>query len=187
MISARSASVTRVVAIRFALALGGSALLAISAHIAVPMLPVPITMQTLAIPLLVLLLGRNLAVITALLYLLEGAVGLPVFSPLADALPGLIGPTAGYIWSYPLAAAITGTLLQNGMNAGYVTRWAAVFAGTVAVFALGVAWLVMGFHLSLAQAFAAGVAPFVAGDLIKTSLAAALPSQAARIAGRFGL
>jgi len=75
MLRARSAVVPRTLAIRFALAAVGSGLLAVSAHVAVPMLPVPITLQTLALPLLVLALGRNLAVMATLLYLAEGAFG----------------------------------------------------------------------------------------------------------------
>ena len=186
MYRARSAAVPRTLAIRFALAVTGSALLAASAHVAVPMLPVPITLQTLAIPLLVLALGRNLAVMATLLYLAEGAVGLPVFAPIAGP-PGLVGPSAGYLWMYPLAAFVTGLLLDRGLVTTFAGRWAAIFAGTVLVFAGGVWWLTVVFKFNLAQAFAAGVAPFVIGDLLKVSIAAALPSQAAKIAARFNL
>jgi biotin transport system substrate-specific component len=184
MYRARSAAVPRTFAIRCTLAVTGSALLALSAHVAVPMLPVPLTLQTLAIPLLVLALGRNLAVMATVLYLAEGAVGLPVFAPIAGP-PGLIGPTAGYLWMYPPAAFLTGLLLDRGLSANYALRWAAIFAGTTLIFAGGVWWLTVVYGFTLAQAFAAGVAPFVIGDLLKVSLAAALPSQAAAIAARF--
>ena len=186
MYRARSAAIPRTLAIRFALAVAGSALLAVSAHVAVPMLPVPVTLQTLAIPLLVLALGRNLAVMATLLYLAEGALGLPVFAPIPGP-PALIGPTAGYLWMYPVAALVTGLLLDRGLVNTYAGRWAAIFAGTVLVFAGGVWWLSVVYGFNLAQAFAAGVAPFVIGDLLKVSLAAALPSQAAKIAARFNL
>ena len=129
MLSSRPAGVTRSLAIRLTPAVAGSALLAVSAHVAVPMLPVPITLQTLAIPLLVLALGRNLAVMTTLLYLAEGAVGLPVFAPIAGP-PGLVGPTAGYLWMYPVAAFAMGALLDCGLVGSYAGRWAAIFAGT---------------------------------------------------------
>jgi biotin transport system substrate-specific component len=185
MLRARSAAVPRTLAIRLALAVAGSALLAASAHVVVPILPVPLTLQTLAVPLLVLALGRNLAVLATLAYLAEGACGLPVFAPVPGP-PGLIGPMAGYLWTYPVAAFVTGTLLERGWNAKYVSRWAAVFAGTAIVFAGGVASL-MAWGLSGATAIAAGVTPFVIGDLLKVSLAAALPSQAAKIAARFNL
>jgi biotin transport system substrate-specific component len=68
-----------------------------------------------------------------------------------------------------------------------VGRWAAIFAGTLLVFGGGVGWLMGVYGLTLAQAFAAGVAPFIIGDLLKVSLAAALPAQAAKIAARFNL
>ena len=183
---ARSAAAPRTLAIRFALAVAGSALLAVSAHVAVPSLPVPTTLQTLAIPLLVLALGRNLAVLATLLYLAEGAVGLPVFAPVAGP-PGLVGPSAGYLWMYPVAAFAMGMLLERGLGANYVGRWAAIFAGTVLVFAGGVWWLTVVYQLTFGQAFAAGVAPFIIGDFLKVSIAAALPSQAAKIAARFNL
>jgi biotin transport system substrate-specific component len=186
MLRARSAAVPRSLAIRFALALTGSALLAVSAHVAVPMLPVPVTLQTLAIPLIVLALGRNLAVMTVLLYLAEGALGLPVFAPVAGP-PGLVGPSAGYLWMYPVSAFAIGALLDRGFGATYAGRWAAIFAGTALVFAGGVWWLTAVYQFSLAQAFAAGVAPFILGDFLKVSLAAALPSQAAKIAARFNI
>jgi biotin transport system substrate-specific component len=185
MLRARSAVVPRALGIRFTLAATGSALLAISAHVAVPMVPVPITLQTLAIPLLVLALGRNLAVMATLLYLAEGAVGWPVFAPVAGP-SGLVGPTAGYLWMYPVAAFTMGALLDRGWTT-YAGRWAAIFAGTVLVFAGGVWWLTVVYQLNVGQAFAAGVAPFIIGDFLKVSLAAALPSQAAKIAARFHL
>jgi biotin transport system substrate-specific component len=183
---ARSASAaSRTLAIRLALAVAGSLLLALSAKVAVPMLPVPVTLQTLALPLLVLALGRNLAVTATLLYLAEGAAGLPVFAPIADGLPGLIGPTAGYLWMYPVAAFAIGTLLDRGLGATWLGRWAAIFAGDLIVFAGGVAWLMVAARLDAATAIALGATPFVIGDLLKISLASALPSQAAKIAARF--
>ena len=185
---ARSASPTsRSLALRLALALTGSVLLAVSAKIAVPMLPVPITLQTLAIPLLVLTLGRNLAVTATLLYLAEGAAGLPVFAPVADGFPGLAGPTAGYLWSYPIAAFLMGTLRDCGLKASWAGRWAAIFAGDVAIFIAGAAWLGVSVHISVAQALALGVTPFIIGDLLKITIASALPSKAAAIVARFRL
>lgn len=186
MYRARSAAFPRTLAIRFALAATGSALLAVSAHVAVPMLPVPITLQTLAIPLLVLALGRNLAVMATLLYLAEGAIGLPVFAPIPGP-PGLVGPSAGYLWMYPVAAFAIGALLDRGLTANYAGRWVAIFTGTLLVFAGGVWWLTVIYQFSLAQAFATGVAPFILGDFMKVSIAAALPSQAAKIAARFNI
>lgn len=187
MLRAPSTATTRAFAIRLALAVAGSALLAASAKIAVPMLPVPITLQTLAIPLLVLALGRNLAVATVVLYLSEGALGVPVFAPVRDGLPGLIGPTAGYLWTYPVAAFVMGTLLDRGLNASWARRWAAIAAGDLVIFAGGAAWLGFTAHLSVAQTLELGVTPFIIGDLLKITIASALPSKAASIAARFSI
>ena len=185
MISARSAGLQRTIAIGLALALAGSALMAIGAHVAVPMLPVPITLQTLALPLIVALIGRNLAVIAMFAYLIEGACGLPVFANV-DTGPGLIGPTAGYLWMYPVSAYLIGTLCDRGLGATYVGRWLAIFIGTAVVFAGGVWWLVAGFHFSPAHAFAIGVVPFIIGDLLKTTIAAGLSSKARALLTRLG-
>jgi biotin transport system substrate-specific component len=185
MISVRSAGVRRSIAIRLALTVAGSAFLAASAHVAVPMVPVPITLQTLAIPLLVLTLGRDLATLATFAYLLEGAIGLPVFAPVATG-PGLIGPTAGYLWMYPVAAYLIGTLCEGKLGATYAGRWLAIFTGTVVVFTGGVWWLAVGYHLSIAHAFAIGVVPFVIGDLLKTTIAAGPASRARALLTRLG-
>ena len=131
--------------------------------------------------------GRNLALAATLLYLFEGAIGLPVFAPVRNGLPAMIGPTAGYLWTFPVAAYAIGVLLDRGWVATYAGRWAAIFLGTAVVFAGGAAGSIAGFHLTATQAFAVGVAPFIVGDVLKVSIAAALPSQAARIALLFGL
>jgi biotin transport system substrate-specific component len=185
MISARSAGVRRSIAIRLALAVAGSVFLAAAAHVAVPMVPVPITLQTLAIPLIVLTIGRDLATLATFAYLAEGALGLPVFAPVATG-PGLIGPTAGYLWMYPVSAFIIGTLCEGRLGETYPGRWLAIFAGTTTVFAGGVWWLIVGFHLSPGHAFAVGVVPFVVGDLLKTTIAAGPASRAREFLARLG-
>jgi biotin transport system substrate-specific component len=174
MISARFAGARRSTAIRVALVAAGSAILALSAQVAVPMVPVPITLQTLAIPVIVLLLGRNLAVLATFAYLLEGAAGLPVFALHSAGVAVLAGPTAGYLWCYPLAAYTIGTLLDRGLGATYAGRWLAIFAGTSVVFVGGVWWLMVMASLSFAHALAVGVVPFIIGDLLKCTIAAGL-------------
>jgi biotin transport system substrate-specific component len=108
-----------------------------------------------------------------------------VFASLHDGFPALIGPTAGYLWMYPVAAFVMGTLLDRGLMGSWAGRWAAVFAGDLVVFAGGVAWLMAAAQLHPRAALAVGVAPFVIGDLLKITIASALPSQAAKIAARF--
>jgi biotin transport system substrate-specific component len=176
MISARSRSLSPAArrARAAALVLAGSALMAVSAQIAVPMWPVPITLQTLAIPLLVALLGRELGTAAVLAYLAEGALGLPVFQGFAGGLIKFAGPTGGYLIGFPLAAWLVGTLYERGLDAGYARRFAAVFLGTAAVFVTGAGWLAFGLHLGLERAIALGVVPFLIGDVAKCLVAAGL-------------
>ncbi len=156
--------------------------MALSAKISVPMYPVPITGQTLAIPLLVALLGRNGATFAILAYLAEGAVGLPVFASGA-----LMSATGGYLLAFPVAAFTIGLLFERGLDRSYATRFVAIFAGTALVFAGGVAWLVAIFHLSPQNAVAVGVLPFMIGDGIKCALASALAPVWPKIAAKLGL
>ena len=186
MISARPTSAARALAIRTALVLAGSGILALSAQIAVPMFPVPITMQTLAIPLLVLVLGTRLGTLAALAYLAEGALGLPVFSG-AGGLVRLMGPTAGFLWTFPLAAFVVGVLIDRGLGGTYPGRWLAVFAGTALVFAGGAWWLSVVVGLSPSEAIMKGVYPFVIGDILKTTVAAFLAPQWQRLAKLLGV
>ena len=180
MLSARPALSTRTVLLRTSLVVAGSLLMALSAKISIPVGPVPITGQTLAIPLLVALLGRNGATFALLAYLLEGAAGLPVF-----AAGALLSATGGYLLAFPVAAFTIGWLFERGFDRTYGRRLAAIFAGTALVFVGGAAWLIGVFHLAPATAIAVGVSPFIVGDLIKCALAAALapvwPTLAARL------
>jgi biotin transport system substrate-specific component len=182
MIDVRPGPVWRTAVIRLLLVLCGSLLMALSAHISVPVYPVPITGQTLAIPLLVALLGRNGATFALLAYLAEGAAGLPVFAPGA-----LMSATGGYLLAFPISAFVIGLLFERGLDRNYLTRFVAIFAGTALVFAGGVAWLVAIFHLSAQNAIAVGVLPFMIGDFIKCALAAALAPLWPKLAARLGV
>jgi biotin transport system substrate-specific component len=150
------------------------------------MFPIPITMQTLAIPLLVLGIGTRLATLAALAYLIEGALGLPVFSGLGG-IARLMGPTAGFLWMFPLAAFAVGTLIDRGMGTTYAARWVAIFAGTALIFAGGAWWLAVVVGLSPADAVMKGVYPFIVGDILKVSVAAGLASQWPRLSAKLGL
>ena len=156
--------------------------MALSAKLSVPMFPVPITGQTLAIPLLVVLLGRNGATAAMLAYLAEGAAGLPVFAPGA-----FMSTTAGYLLAFPVAAFAIGLLFERGFERNYLTRFVAIFAGTALVFAGGVAWLIAVYHLSAPNAVAAGVLPFMIGDCVKCALAAGLAPVWPALAAKLGL
>ncbi len=186
MLSVRSASAPRALALRLALVLAGSAVMAVAAHVAVPMVPVPITLQTLAIPLVVLAIGRDLATLSMLAYLIEGGIGLPVFAPVNTG-PGLLGPSAGYLWMYPVAAFAIGALCETRLGASYAGRWLAICAGTSLVFAGGVAWLVGAYHLTFANAVDVGVTPFLIGDALKITIAAGPHSRAREWLARLGV
>ena len=157
-------------------------LLVLCAHIAVPLpwTPVPLTGQTFGVMFIAVMLGARRGALTLLLYLTEGAMGLPVFQPFgAPGVARLVGPMAGYLWAYPAAAYVTGWLVERGARNSVLRLAGALAAGQALIFAGGCAWLAlvpfaaasgtfaaMGWH----AAFWTGVAPFLAGDLIKMGL-----------------
>ena len=160
------------------LALLGTLVLVVSAKIAVPFYPVPVTLQTLAVLTLGALFGARLAAATVALYLAEGLVGLPVFAG-AGAGPGyMMGPTGGYLVGFLLAAALVGWLAERGWTRGWGLALAAMTLGHLVIFAAGFGWLALA--LGAAKAWAAGVAPFAAATVVKTLLAAALALAARR-------
>ena len=156
------------------LAVAFSLLTALSAQAVIPLpfTPVPITGQTFAVLLTGALLGPRLGAMTLTLYLLEGGLGLPVFAHGAAGAARLLGPTGGYLLSYPFAAALVGALAERGWDRRPVTMLAAMLLGSLIVFALGAGWL--AHFVGPARAFTGGVLPFLPGDMIKALLAAGL-------------
>jgi biotin transport system substrate-specific component len=154
-------------------------LTAIAAQVSIPLpfTPVPFTFQ----PMIVLLggaaLGARLGLTSQFLYLALGIAGLPVFAASATLPPGvarLLGPTGGYLMSYPFAAFVAGWLAESGFDRRYVTSVIAMAAGLAVIFAGGVLWLAFVVQPShgLAGALAAGFIPFVLPDLLKLLAAA---------------
>ena len=163
----------------------GSVLLALSSHIKVPMLPVPMTMQTFAVTLVGALYGWRLGAITILAWLLQGAMGLPVLAGGAAGPAYFVGPTAGYLLAFPFAGALTGWLAERGWNGGrIVLAFAAMLLGNVLCLALGAGWL--SATVGIEKAIAVGVAPFVLGAIVKSALGAATLSLWARNAHQQG-
>jgi biotin transport system substrate-specific component len=154
------------------LTLAGTATVALAAQIAVPMFPVPMTMQTFAVLLVGATLGASRAASSMALYLALGAFGLPVFAG-AKTLTGVL-PTVGYLVGFVAAAAIVGFLARGGWSKTPLRVAASFAAGSTVIYLFGVAGLMITLQLSFAQAFAAGVIPFVIGDIAKAALAAAL-------------
>ncbi|WP_458094023.1 biotin transporter BioY [Roseomonas sp. WA12] len=152
-------------AIRFlSLALLGSAVLAASAQVSLPMWPVPATLQTLAVLLLGALGGSRLGAAAVLLYLAEGAMGLPVFAHATGGPAVLMGPTAGFLLGFVASAWIAGLA-----GRGAARQAAVLTAAHLVVFIPGVLWLssFVGFE----KAWMAGFLLFVPGTAVKTALA----------------
>ena len=155
-----------------ALVLGGTMLIAITAQISVPMFPVPMTLQTLAISVIGLTFGARLAGLTVLAYLAEGALGLPVFANGGAGLIKLAGPTAGFLWGFVGMAFLTGWMVDNGFSRGMVRLFIAAFVPATLLFIPGVLGLWALTSLDLFGAFKAGALPFLIGDIVKSALAA---------------
>ncbi len=157
------------------LAVMGSALLWASAKVQIPFYPVPMTMQTYMVLVIGAAYGWRLGGATVLLYLLEGAAGLPVFAGTPEkgiGLAYLAGPTGGYLLGFLLAATLIGWLAQRGWDRSLWRMLVAMALGHGVIFLLGVGYLasLMG---SLEQAVSAGFVPFAWATVLKTALAAA--------------
>ena len=152
-----------------------AAVTAVAAQIAIPIPPVPFTLQVLAVILSGLLLGPRCGALAQGVYVLVGAVGVPVFSEFSGGLGVVLGPTGGYLASYPIAAAVAGSAAPVVASA---SRRRALFsgflwgcAGLAIIYALGATWLAVVTDLPIGIALVQGVLIFVPFDLIKVALA----------------
>lgn len=164
------------------LIVGASLIIALSARVSIPLpfTPVPMTLQPLAVILLGAALGARRGTAAAVLYLLEGAAGAPVFAhPL-----GLAGPTGGYLLAFPFAAAVAGTFADRGWTRTVWTSVPAMLLADAVILAGGWAWLTSVIGLGAKGAFMAGVAPFVISDVLKVAIAAAVLPAAHRMFSR---
>jgi biotin transport system substrate-specific component len=158
--------------------LGGSVLMAICAHLALPLYftPVPLTLAPFAVLLLGLFLTPRLAAATLGAYLVEGAIGLPVFAPtplMSGGLAHLLGPTGGYLMAYPPAAALISFLWRRSRR-GFTAAALSAAAGNLAILASGALWLGVLTHVSIQSAVTLAIVPFLPGDALKVLAAAAL-------------
>ena len=152
-----------------------SLLTALSAQIFIPIGPVPITGQTFAVLLTGALLGSRLGAAAMIVYLIEGASGLPVFQQWHGGILYIFGPTGGYLVAFPAAAFITGAFAEHGWDKRFFTAAAAMAIGSVLILLSGWAWLSQ--FMPATVAFHSGVTKFIVGDIIKIVAAAAvLPS-----------
>ena len=155
------------------LTLAGSSLIALSAQVSIPFYPVPVTMQTFAVILIGLTYGWRLAGITVALYLVEGAIGLPVFAGGKGGMIVLMGPTAGYLYGFFLAAVACGWFAERGFDRSYFKLIAPLLAGNVLLYTSGLIWLgnFIGWDKPVLDL---GLYPFIPGDFLKIALAAVL-------------
>ncbi len=170
-----------------ALIAGGALFLTLCAQISfqLPFTPVPITLQTFGVLLLGASYGAWRGTVTTVVYLLLGVVGLPVFADQSHGLDVVLGATGGYLLGFVVAAGFVGWLAQRQWDRRFSSATAAMLTSTVIIYAIGLPWLMIDQNLSWATTLEFGLYPFIAGDLLKLYLAAALLPGAWRLVRRF--
>ena len=166
------------------LIVAGTALLALSAKINVPLPYVPMTMQTLVVLMIGACYGSALGAATLLAYLAEGALGLPVFAGPVGGLAYMMGPTGGYLIGFVVAAYAAGWLCEHGWDVPASRMLAVMIAGNAIILAFGYVWLAYGLKLGPEKAWLVGVLPFIAGSLVKSGLGTALMFTTRKIVDR---
>ena len=162
----------------------GAALTGVLAQVVVPLHPVPITGQTLAVILVGSTLGARRGALSMVLYLALGVAGLPWFSDASSGWGVLAGPTGGYIVGFIAAAALTGWLAQRTWDRRVLGAFVSMSAGTLVTFAVGLPWLAASLGLTLEQTLASGLYPFLIGGAIKALLAAGILPLAWKLSSR---
>ena len=165
-----------------ALVVGASIFVALCARVTLPLpfTPVPLTMQNFGVLLVGLMLGRRRGFAALTLYLAEGLAGMPVFNPTGPGgLAQLLGPTGGYLISYPFVAALAGWIMERGPRTFFRAVAAGVLAETL-LFASGISWLVVFTH-SFAKALRFGFYWFVFAEIIKVMLASGITTGWRRV------
>jgi biotin transport system substrate-specific component len=176
----------RVAAVGFVTALTAAAA---QVSLPLPFTPVPFTLQPMVVLLGGVALGSRLGMSSQLLYLALGIAGLPVFAASPFLPPGLgrlLGPTGGFLLSYPLAAFVAGYLAERGLDRRYFTSVLAMAAGLAVIFTGGTLGLAVTTGMGLVAAFGAGVAPFLLADVAKLFLAAGVMPSLWTLFGRRG-
>jgi biotin transport system substrate-specific component len=152
--------------------IGFSLLTALLAQIAIrmPFTPVPWTAQTFGVLLSGVVLGSRRGFLSQALYLAEGALGLPVFAGGGFSIAYLLGPTGGYLWSFPIAAALVGMLVERGASRSAWRLAASLFLADTMILACGTLWLTGFLETSFRRAALMGIYPFLAGEILKIVL-----------------
>jgi biotin transport system substrate-specific component len=165
------------------LVIAASVLIALSAQIAIPLWPVPMTMQPVAILLVGAALGSTRGALAATLYLLEGLGGLPVFAGGVFGAAAFVGPTAGYLLAFPLAAWTAGRISERAWGRSIALTVVGMGLALATIHLGGWAWLATAMGLGPVNAFAVGVAPFWVSDIVKIAIAATLLPAAQHLVG----
>jgi biotin transport system substrate-specific component len=181
----RSGSLHDTLSGKVILVVAASAFVAICAHLSVPLpfTPVPLTLQNFAVILVGMILGPVAGFSAMVLYLAEGAMGLPVFTPHSvGGVAHLLGPNAGYLFSYPLAAATAGWVVRamQRVTSRFSAGLIAATAATAPIFILGAGWLAHLLHVSASATWTMAIAPFLPGEVVKVIAAAGIFSSLQR-------
>ena len=170
---------------KIVLAFAATVLVAACAHVSLPLpfTPVPLTLQNFAVLVVGMALGPVAGFSAMVLYLAQGAMGLPMFTPIGPAgVARLLGPTAGFLFAYPLVAASAGWVVRAMRNvSSRFTR--GIVAGAVAtliLFACGAGWMATLLHLSASATWHMAIAPFLPGEIVKVTAAAGIFSAMQR-------
>jgi len=156
------------------LVLCGTVFIAISAQIAVPMFPVPMTLQTLAILVVGLAYGARLGTVTLLAYLAEGAAGIPVFASGNAGLPYMMGPTGGFLVGFVIMAFLAGYAADRRLTAGIFSTSAVTLILSALLYIPGLLWPAVAMGKTLDTLWLHWMSPFLIGDAVKAVLAALL-------------
>ncbi|MEX0969529.1 MAG: biotin transporter BioY [Paracoccaceae bacterium] len=155
-----------------ALVLGGSAIVALAAQISLPMYPVPMTLQTLAILAVGLTLGARLGTLALLAYLAEGAAGLPVFANGGAGMAYMMGPTAGFLAGFVMMAFIAGYASDKGLTRSFIGATLVAIIASVMLYVPGIAYPAAAMGKTFPELFSGWMLPFLIGDVVKAVLAA---------------
>ena len=170
------------------LVIGASMLMAVCAHVSLPLVfsPVPITLQTFGVLLIGLTLGGNRGFAALALYLAEGAAGLPVFSPAGlGGMAQLAGVTGGFLMAYPAAAYVAGALFEQKrvrtlFKGPFAAAVCAALIAEIVIFASGLTWLKLFTGVSFGKAIMMAIAPFIPGEVLKIAAVAAIAARFSR-------
>jgi biotin transport system substrate-specific component len=155
--------------------------------IPIPFSTVPVTLQTLAVLMAAALLGSKCGAVSQIIYILLGAAGVPVFANMKGSFAVLIGPTGGYILSFPLAALVAGIILEKAKKSSRLIMLGAMASGLVVLYTIGTLQLGFVMKLGFIKAVATGVIPFIPFEMIKLPIAAIFCYQARQYLTKAGV